>query len=49
MAAKNITSPESIFDPCAQKKFFTTSTKKVVPNNTAHVCTGRFIESFYTL
>ena len=32
MAAKNITSPIAIFDPCTHgKKFFTPSTKKVVP------------------
>ena len=32
MAAKNITSPIAIFDPCTHgKKFFTPSMKKVVP------------------
>ena len=32
MAAKNITSPIAIFDPCThEKKFFTPSKKKVVP------------------
>ncbi len=32
MAAKNITSPIAIFDPCThEKKFFTPPTKKVVP------------------
>ncbi len=41
MAARNITSPIAIFDPCThEKKFFTPSTKKVVPmcgrNSTVH-------------